>query len=222
LCGVDIVRTVQKSRYFWDGINIGFNRKMGCATGVQDHLPKIPGIDELYGRLVHHCPYCDGWEHREKHLVAFADGAAAVELALSLRPWSKQVTSCSNGHSLSAPERKLLADNGIACREERVERMAEREKTRVQIGFHGSASLTCDAVFFGADQGQRSPLPQLLGCEINEEGLVERDAKQRTCIEGVFVAGDAAGDVQFAIAAASEGATAAVAINLLLQEQETR
>lgn len=196
------------------------SRAVLFATGVMDHLPRIAGIDELYGRSVHHCPYCDGWEHRGKHLVALADGRGAVKLALSLQVWSKQVTSCSNGHSFSPPERKLLTRNGIAYREERVERMAEQDETRVEISFYGSAPLTCDAVFFGGDQGQRSSLPQTLGCVINHEGLIERDAKQRTGVEGIFVAGDAAGDVQFAIAAAAEGATAAIAINHMLQEQE--
>src|SRR5512138_3011486 len=36
------------------------------ATGVRDHLPEIPGLQECYGVTVHHCPYCDGWEHRDE------------------------------------------------------------------------------------------------------------------------------------------------------------
>src|SRR5882757_8200312 len=63
-------------------------RSVLLATGMIDHLPKIPGLRELYGYSVHHCPYCDGWEHRGKHLAALAEGAAAVSLAQSLRVWS--------------------------------------------------------------------------------------------------------------------------------------
>jgi thioredoxin reductase len=198
------------------------SRAILFATGMMDYLPKIPGIDELYGRLVHHCPYCDGWEHRGKHLVAIADGRAAVKLALSLRPWSKQITSCSNGIALSEADRQVLRSNEIGCRTECVESMSEREDAKVELGFCCSTSLNCDAVFFGAGQGQRSRLPQKLGCEINGDGLVQRDVKQRTCIEGVFAAGDAAGDVQLAVAAAAEGAVAAIAINEMLQEREMR
>ena len=116
-------------------------RSILLATGVADHLPDIPGINELYGRSVHHCPYCDGWEHREKHLVAFADGSDAAKLALSLRVWSRQVTACSNGHSLSAEDRRRLSVNGVACREEAVERLSERENTPIEIEFRdGPAS----------------------------------------------------------------------------------
>src|SRR3954464_8608060 len=89
-------------------------RSVLLATGVTDYLPEIPGIHELYGRSVHHCPYCDGWEHRQKHLVALADGSGAAKLALTLQVWSPQVTACTNGHSLSAGDRRQLSNNGIA------------------------------------------------------------------------------------------------------------
>jgi thioredoxin reductase len=65
-------------------------------------------------------------------------------------------------------------------------------------------------------------LAKMLGCEIDDDGLVRTYEKQKTDVEGVFVAGDAAVDVQFAIVAAAEGASAAVAINHMLQEQESR
>ena len=35
-------------------------RKLLLATGVVDELPQVEGLPELYGRSVHHCPYCDG------------------------------------------------------------------------------------------------------------------------------------------------------------------
>jgi thioredoxin reductase len=196
-------------------------RSVLLATGVADHLPEVPGLQELYGQSVHHCPYCDGWEHRQQHLVAFADGASAAKLALSLKVWSPQVTACTNGHSLSAEDRHRLSDNAIECREEAVTRLIERENTPIEMSFNAGPPLACDALFFGADQGQRSPLAKQLGCETDDDDLVNTDDKQRTCVKGVFVAGDAAGDVQFAIVGAAEGAIAAVAINHLLEQQET-
>src|SRR5690606_28506667 len=42
------------------------SRKMLLATGLKDALPKVEGIEDLYGKSVHHCPYCDGWESRDK------------------------------------------------------------------------------------------------------------------------------------------------------------
>lgn len=39
-------------------------RKLLLATGVVDELPQIEGFEALCGLSIHHCPYCDGWEHR--------------------------------------------------------------------------------------------------------------------------------------------------------------
>jgi thioredoxin reductase len=62
----------------------------------------------------------------------------------------------------------------------------------------------------------------MLGCEIDAEGLICETGKQETGIKGLFVAGDALGDVQFAIVAAAEGAIAATAINKMLLDQDRR
>jgi thioredoxin reductase len=59
-----------------------------------------------------------------------------------------------------------------------------------------------------------------LGCQQDEEGLIRTGKKQSTGVKGLFLAGDADGEVQFAIVAAAEGAVAAVTINHLLQEDD--
>ena len=57
------------------------SRKLLLATGVRDILPDIPGFDELYGRSIHHCPYCDGWEVRDRPLAVLGNIAAqALEI----------------------------------------------------------------------------------------------------------------------------------------------
>lgn len=52
-------------------------RKLLIATGLFDTIPRIPGIDEMFGRSVFQCPYCDGWEMRGKRIAA-AEGARAA------------------------------------------------------------------------------------------------------------------------------------------------
>jgi thioredoxin reductase len=78
-------------------------RKVLLATGVRDVLPDLPGFVPLYGASVHHCPYCDAWEHRDQRLAAYGQGEAALGLALSLRTWSKRVTACTDGARLYLP-----------------------------------------------------------------------------------------------------------------------
>jgi thioredoxin reductase len=195
------------------------SRVMLLSTGVVDVLPELPGFRELYGVSVHHCPYCDGWEHRNEWLVAFGSNGPPAGLAASLKTWSPYVTACLNAQEPDESDRKLLAKLDIECRHERVTRLIAKDGKLSQIEFDSGPPLECDALFFSADQVQHSPLAQMLGCDADEEH-VKTEKKQHTCVEGVFVAGDADGDVQFAIVAAAEGATAATAINELLQRQD--
>lgn len=195
-------------------------RRVLLATGVVDVLPEIEGFREFYGRSVHHCPYCDGWEHRDQRLAAFGEGRAAAGLAIALRTWSPQVTACTHGIALDDEDRRALEQNGIQIRQQRVIRLEGSGGQLERIIFDDGPPLPCDALFFNTDQTQRSDLPSMLGCEFTSHGTVDTSPKQRTGVPGLYLAGDADGDVQFVIVAAAEGATAAVAINRELQDED--
>jgi thioredoxin reductase len=195
-------------------------RKLLLATGVRDILPTIPGLAELYGRAVFHCPYCDGWEHRDRCLAAYGRGHAAIGLALSLRTWSGDVLACTDGEPIDARHAALAARNGIRVRPEPVERLEASSGALSRIHFASGPPESCDALFFNTGQYQRSPLAKSLGCKFKPDGGVESTDRQCTSVPGLYVAGDADKDVQFAIVAAAEGATAAVAINRELQDED--
>lgn len=196
------------------------SRKLLFATGVRDLLPRIPGISDFYGVSVHHCPYCDGWEHRDQRLVAFGPGPAAVGLALSLRTWSRRVAACTDGVRLGARQRERCKRNGIAIREEAIAGLEGTHGRLERVKFTSGRSLACDAMFFNTGQLQRSMLPRGLGCELKDDGGFVTDIRQGTGIPGLYLAGDAEKEVQFVIVAAAEGAVAAVAINRELQDED--
>src|SRR5215210_9408268 len=41
-------------------------RRLLVTTGLVDELPDVPGVRERWGRDVLHCPYCHGWEVRDR------------------------------------------------------------------------------------------------------------------------------------------------------------
>ena len=47
-------------------------RRLLITTGVVDELPEIPGLRERWGRDVIHCPYCHGWEVRDRAIGVLA------------------------------------------------------------------------------------------------------------------------------------------------------
>lgn len=188
------------------------------ATGVRDRVPDIPGAAECFGTSVHHCPYCDGWEFRDRRIAVIGSGTSPAGLALSLRTWSHAITACPNGVTLKRPHREQLERHDVAVRGGRIERLDHEDGWVRRLVFRDGSTLDCDAVFFTGPQHQQCDLAQSIGCEFNRKGTVTTDLLGRTCVPGVYVAGDASRDVQFAIVAAAEGAKAAVAVNTYLQE----
>ena len=193
-------------------------RKVLVATGVRDHLPDIEGLEPCYGISVHHCPYCDGWEERDRRLAVLGQGAAAAALALSLKTWSPHVVVCTLGPArVSARHRAQLAEHAIPIVDGPVARLEhDRGRVRRLLTARGR-EVDCDAVFFTTGQSAQWDLPRRLGCELTRKGTVKTDLLGQTRVPGVYVVGDASRDVQFVIVAAAEGAKAGVAINKALQ-----
>jgi thioredoxin reductase len=195
-------------------------RTLLVATGVVDVLPQIEGIAPLFGRSVHVCPYCDGWEHRNAPVAVYGQGEKAVRFAILLRQWTNDLVLCTNGNQLVEEHSALLKRRGIGLREDAIARLEGKDGCLEAILFAGGETLTRRALFFTTGQHPRSPLLEKLGCRFDEEGGVACDPDGRTSVPGVFVAGDVSRDVQLAIIAAAEGARAALAINKSLLDED--
>lgn len=198
-------------------------RKLLLATGVVDELPRVPGFDALYGRSAFHCPYCDGWEVRDRPLAVYGRGQRGKGLALELTGWSRDVLLMTDGPAeLDARDRERLERSGIAVREERIERLEGTDGQLARVVLATGEALPRQAVFFNIGETQRSDLAARLGCTFTPSGDVWTSDYEATSVPGVYVAGDAGRLVQLAIVAASEGALAAFAINSALLREDLR
>ncbi len=196
------------------------SRKLLLTTGVVDELPEIEGIEKLYGRSVHHCPYCDGWEVRDQPLAIYGKGRHGYELALELTVWSRDLALCTNGEPLEEKQRQRLARNNIRVCEERITRLEGKDGILERIIFADGAVLPRRALFFFSEEHQHSDLPEKMGCDFTKRGAVRTGEYEGTCVPGLYVAGDSSRRVQLVIVAASEGAQAAFAINTELLKED--
>jgi thioredoxin reductase len=201
--------------------NIYRAKRLLIATGVKDKMPKVEGFDQYYGKFIFHCPYCDGWEVRNRKIAVYARNKNGTELALALKTWSPDVTLLTDGKNLlKEPERKLLSKNKVRLVSDRIN-MVSGTKTKLRrVEFVNGNMLDCDAIFFVNGYEQQSKLAEELGCNLGKQGTVLTNRMQETNIKGLYVAGDASKDVQFVVVAAAEGAKAGVAINKDLQKSE--
>jgi thioredoxin reductase len=197
-----------------------YGKKMLIATGLQDNVPNIPGFEEMYGKSVHHCPYCDGWEVRNQRLGVYARDKEGAELALALKGWSADVTLYTDGKYKVKPQHEIeLQAMEIPIVRHRIERLQGTDGQIEQIVFKNGETQACDALFFVNGFQQQCNVAETFNCEISRKGVVITNRFQQTTVPGLYVAGDADKDMHFVVVAAAEGAKAGVIINKELQKE---
>jgi thioredoxin reductase len=196
-------------------------RKLLIATGVHDRLPEVEGIEALFGTSVFQCPYCDGWEMRDRPTAVYGRGKAALEMARALTAWTNDITLCSDGSArLDEAEREALRRNGIDVIEDRIARLLGADGELRAIEFRGGRVLPRTVLFFERPADPQSRLAETLGCRLSRRGRVARGRYEAASIPGVYVAGNVIDDVQLSIVAAAEGARAAFGINRSLTRED--
>jgi thioredoxin reductase len=198
-------------------------RKVLVATGMQEHDSDIRGIADNIGAGVFCCPYCDGWELQNLALGGLATGPGADEYALALLSWSDRVTLFTNGVApLTDPEREKLRRNGVRLCDQPIDRVLGGAECRLRgVQLMDGSVVEVDALFLHAGAYQHSPLARAAGCEMKEPDTVKTYGPQKTNVEGLYVAGDAAAHVSSIAVAAADGYRAALAIHTELRRERT-
>ncbi|RYY83692.1 MAG: NAD(P)/FAD-dependent oxidoreductase [Chitinophagaceae bacterium] len=197
-------------------------RKLLVATGLRDNVPKLPGFEELYGKSVHHCPYCDGWEWRDKRIAVYAKSKDGSELCLALKnTWTDDVTYFTDGNRRIKPSTvEYLEASGIRIITEPLQGLEGKDGLLQGVRLKNGELIAMDALFFVNGFTQQCNLAEAFGCSVGRKGAVITNRSQQTNITGLYVAGDASRDMHFVVVAAAEGAKAAVNINKELIKEE--
>lgn len=199
------------------------SRKLLLATGLKDKLPEIEGVEAYYGKTVHHCQYCDGWESRDKAIAVYGLNRDGIGQSLSMKTWSADVTLFTDGtNKLSRLDQELLERNEVKVCTTKIKGLEGEDGMLEHIVLANGEKRPQQAMFFSTGSYQHSDLGVQLGCEFTSKGVIRTRRQQNSNIPGLYVAGDAARDMQLVIVAAAEGAKAGVAINIELQREERK
>jgi thioredoxin reductase len=210
MVAVDAVRRNNSGFLVLAGGTTSEARVVVLCTGAWYEPPPIAGAAELWARGVYDCPYCHGWEVRDRPLAVY--GSEAVGYALLLSSLSDDVVLLTDGSELDPADSALLSSAGVAVRDEPVARFEGDEGRLVRIVFTGGSTEERSAVFL-MPTVTRSALAADLGCELTESGAVVIDEDGHTSVPAVFAAGDVAVGRKSVVVAAAAGSRAAYAIN---------
>ncbi|MBC7670857.1 MAG: NAD(P)/FAD-dependent oxidoreductase [Polaromonas sp.] len=191
-------------------------RRVLLAIGLKDVWPDVPGLERIYGANAHVCPDCDGWQCAGRKVVVMGKGRKAVGVALDLTTWTDQIIICTNGApaDLDLPEymEKLDALN-IPVLESPITCLRHEGERLQSVEFQDGLQLDVDKIFFAIGQYPADDLGAQLGCERDSGGHIIVNDHYHTSVRNCYAAGDIVPGPQLAIAAASDGAIAALAIH---------
>ena len=176
----------------------------------------MPGLRQVYGANAHVCPDCDGHECQDRKVVVIGSGRKAVGMALNLTTWTSNIIICTNGEpaGFDDPEycEKLDALN-IPVLESRITKVESRGSKVHALELENGMELDADKIFFAIGQYPHDDLGEQLRCKRDAGGHIIVDTAYHTSVTHCFAAGDIVPGPQLAIAAASDGAIAALAIH---------
>ncbi|WP_028708167.1 bifunctional NAD(P)/FAD-dependent oxidoreductase/class I SAM-dependent methyltransferase [Propionicicella superfundia] len=197
-------------------------RAVVIASGLSDELPDVPGLAVRWGTSVLHCPYCHGWEFRDRRLGVLVTSPLGLHQAELVRQWSDRVTVFTAGLGDLDPvaERRLRARGVDMVASPLVEIVGDGERI-AEVRTADGRGTPLDAMFVVPRALPRDGFSAHAGLARTEGpfgSLLAVDARGRTSDDRIWAVGnvvDPAANVPMAIGA---GAATGAAVNAALVE----
>jgi thioredoxin reductase len=195
-------------------------RRVLVTTGLTDALPAVDGVAERWGRDVVHCPYCHGWEIRDRAIGVLGTSPFSVHQAMMFRQWSASVTLFL--HESPEPtddEWELLAARDVQVVVGRVRSLRVEDDVLTGVVVEGAPVVPVDALAVAADVHPNGALLASLGLEPEPHPmglgtvLAADPVTGATAVPGLYLAGNVADARMQVITAAASGVGVAAAVN---------
>jgi thioredoxin reductase/SAM-dependent methyltransferase len=198
-------------------------RRVLAATGLVDDLPDIDGLAEHWGHDVIHCPFCHGFEVRDRHIVQIVTQPMGLHTAGLFRQLSAHLTVVVHGPTeVDQSDVEALRAGGVDVRHGQVNRIvagADGHITAVELT--DLERIKADSVVVGPRFRVRAEPFAALGVRpvAHPSGLgdfVETDATGASAVPGLYAAGNVTDPSQQVLQAAAQGSRVGAMISFSL------
>lgn len=171
-------------------------RRVLVATGIVDELPDIPGLAQRWGRQVIHCPFCHGYEVRDRRVVQVVTSPVGLHPTSLVRHLTDRLTVVvHDGEGVDRAAVGAVAASGVPVVESAVTRVDDGPDGDLVVELSDGTSLPADAVLVGTRFSARTAGLEGLGVSTapHPSGLGDvlvADPTGRTGVAGVFAAGN--------------------------------
>jgi thioredoxin reductase len=201
-------------------------RRIILATGVSDTLPEVAGLEGYWGKNALHCPYCHGWEVRDRD-IAVLGSQFAVHQALMFRQLSDRVTVFTTpDREIEPAEREKLEARGIAVVEREITGVRGNDTHLTHLVFRDGGELAADALVvmprFAAGTAALAGVGLVAAAHPSGIGTyVVADETGKTEIPGLWAAGNTRDPMAQVMMAAADGLRVGAMVNADLIQEET-
>lgn len=202
-------------------------RRVLAATGLVDELPDIDGVADHWGRAVIHCPFCHGYEVRDRRVVQIITHPMGLHPAPLFHQLTPQLTVVLHGAVDADPaEVRRLTEAGVPVLDERVRRVVTGPDGRATgVELADGTTLDADAIVVGPRFRARIEPFEALGLTAapHPSGLgdaVETSQTGETTVPGLYAAGNVADPSHQVLHAAADGSRIGAMIAFSLASED--
>ncbi len=162
------------------------------ATGAIDELPNIEGLSQQWGRNVHHCPYCHGFESKDGKTLLLTKNFEGLELLSSLQHWSNQLTVAFQTVE-NIPENLLdfMKQHNIEWTNQHIVEVRSHENGKLKDVVYEDGSIEeIDHIYLKPKTTYQTQLAEKLGCEKDDTQRITTDDFMLTSQAGIYATGD--------------------------------
>ncbi|MCI1746895.1 MAG: FAD-dependent oxidoreductase [Acidipropionibacterium sp.] len=204
-------------------------RRVLAATGLTDDLPRIDGLDEQWGRGVIHCPFCHGFEVRDRRLVQIVTNPLHLHQTALFRHLADHLTAVLHDPAgIDEEVLDTLTASGVAVERHRVRRVLAAPEGNVSgVELDDGCVLDADAVVVGPRF--RARVEVLAGAGLtagpHPTGVGDAlavDPRGETAVPGIYAAGNLTDPSLQALPSAAQGSQVGAMIAFSLAEEDLR
>ncbi|MGD6769329.1 NAD(P)/FAD-dependent oxidoreductase [Staphylococcus arlettae] len=197
-----------------------YTRKLILAMGLKETLPDIPGTRACYGTSLFYCPWCDGYELRDRSLIVSVPATHIRHMSKLVPNWSQDIVMhVADGASPDDEDKTYLDRKGIQLITSTITEFQHTEGHLTAVSFADGTSINRDGGLISIEVNSDFDFLHPLQLHREDNGRITTNDFSETSVSGVFVVGESKNIMPSQlIDAASDGNTVAKFVALQLIE----
>ena len=193
-------------------------KKVIMAFGFRDEFPAVNGYTEAWADTIIPCPFCDGYENRDRDWgVVVSSDAQAAFMPLLVQNWTSSICTILRDAAVTLDQTTLLQLEalGIPVHTGPIVAIEQRDGTLNSATLASGDKIEVETLWWVPDRVRTDleiDVIQTFGLKLDESGLMQIDENNQTATGGLYAVGDLVRGGPSAMGAIEDGNKVAIAI----------